>query len=96
MEIANLTYSWRAANIGQAASPREAQYWHHQTRPGFTDRLTREWVHADCIDSEHRVAGAAERPDRFTVAEQKPPGGEDGSSLAGPYEDRRQNFCGRT
>lgn len=37
MEIATLAYSWRAANIGSAASLREAQYWHHQWRPGFTD-----------------------------------------------------------
>lgn len=74
MEVATLAYSWRAANIGASASPREAQYWHHQWRPGFTDRLTREWVHADCGDSEHRAAGADERPDRFTLAEQDPRG----------------------
>ena len=72
MEVANLAYSWRAANIGQAASPREAQYWHHQSRPGFTDRLTREWVHTDCVDGEHRAAGVDERADRFTPAEQQP------------------------
>ncbi|MGH4010017.1 MAG: hypothetical protein ACRDTH_18005 [Pseudonocardiaceae bacterium] len=71
MEVANLAYSWRAANIGDGASPREAQYWHHQTRPGFTDRLTREWAHTDCIDGEHRANGAGERPDRFTQAEQE-------------------------
>ena len=68
MEVANLAYSWRAANIGGSASAREAQYWHHQWRPGFTERLTREWIHADCADGEHRAASAAERPDRFTVA----------------------------
>jgi hypothetical protein len=67
MEIATLAYSWRAANIGPSASPREAQYWHHQWRPGFTDRLTREWVHTDCIDNDHRAAGLTERPDRFTA-----------------------------
>lgn len=70
MEVANLAYSWRAANIGEA-SPREAQYWHHQWRPGFTDRLAREWVHADCVDGEHRTNGSGERPDRFTRAEQE-------------------------
>ncbi len=78
IEVANLAYSWRAANIGPSASPREAQYWHHQWRPGFTDRLTREWVHTDCIDNEHRAAGAAERPDRFTVEDCR-----DDSSCAG-------------
>ncbi|MCA1694773.1 MAG: hypothetical protein LC749_08595, partial [Actinobacteria bacterium] len=31
--------------------------------------LTREWTHADSLDSEHRAAGAAEHPDRFTLAE---------------------------
>lgn len=73
MEIANLAYNWRAANIGASASPREAQYWHHQARPGFTDRLTREWAYADCVDGEHRAAGAGERADRFTRAEQEQP-----------------------
>lgn len=72
MEVANLAYSWRAANIGAAASTREAQYWHHQARPGFADRLTREWAHTDCVDGEHRAAGADERPDRFAQAEQEP------------------------
>jgi hypothetical protein len=67
MEIATLAYSWHAANIGPSASPREAQYWHHQWRPGFTDRLAREWVHIDCIDGEHR-AGVTVRPNRFTLA----------------------------
>ncbi|MGB6164972.1 MAG: hypothetical protein WCF33_09510 [Pseudonocardiaceae bacterium] len=70
MELATLAHSWRAANIGASASPREAQYWHHQWRPGFTDRLAREWVHTDCVDGEHRAAGATERPDRFTRTEQ--------------------------
>jgi hypothetical protein len=77
MEVANLAHSWRAANIGALASPREAQYWHHQWRPGFTDRLTREWVHTECADGEHRPAGAAERLDQFTLAEQKRPVEED-------------------
>jgi hypothetical protein len=76
MEIASLAYSWRAANIGPSAQPRDAQYWHHQSRPGFTDRLNREWVHADCIDSQHRATGADERPDRFTLAEQQRPAQE--------------------
>jgi hypothetical protein len=71
MEIATLAYSWRAANIGPTASPREAQYWHHQWRPGFTDRLTREWVHTDCTDGDHRATGAAEQEDRFTLARAK-------------------------
>jgi len=70
MEIATLAYSWRAANLGASANPREAQYWHHQWRPGFTDRLTREWVHSDCLDGEHRATGVTEHPDRFTLAEQ--------------------------
>ena len=73
MEVANLAYSWRAANLGETASPREAQYWHHQARPGFTDRLTREWAHTECLDGEHRAAGAHERPDQFTLAEQLRP-----------------------
>jgi hypothetical protein len=72
MEVATLAYSWRAANIGPLASPREAQYWHHQWRPGFTDRLGREWVHTDCIDGDHRTAGPDERLDRFTLAEEEP------------------------
>jgi hypothetical protein len=66
MEVANLAHSWRSANIGPSASPREAQYWHHQWRPSFTDRLSREWVHTDCFDGDHRPGGATGRPDRFT------------------------------
>jgi hypothetical protein len=54
VEVVNLTYSWRAANLGSTANARDAQYWHHQWRPGFADRLVREWVHADCVDGEHR------------------------------------------
>lgn len=76
MEIATLAYSWRAANIGPSASPREAQYWHHQCRPGFTDRLTREWIHADCADGDHRTIGATERPERLTPDRQEPAGKE--------------------
>ncbi|HEX2289387.1 MAG TPA: hypothetical protein VHH53_04150 [Pseudonocardiaceae bacterium] len=76
MEVANLAYSWRAANMGQPANVREAQYWHHQTRPGFTDRLAREWAHTECLDGEHRAAGAHERPDQFTLAEQLHPVGD--------------------
>lgn len=72
MEIATLAYSWRAANIGPQASPREAQYWHHQWRPGFTDRLTREWTGTDCTDGDHRATEPGQRPDRFTLAEQDP------------------------
>jgi hypothetical protein len=56
MEGAALAYSWRDANIGPNARSREAQYWLHQWCPGFADRL-RDWVHADCLDGEHRAAG---------------------------------------
>jgi hypothetical protein len=73
MEIATLAYSWHSANTGPAANPREAQYWHHQWRPGFTDRLTREWVHSDCIDGEHRAAGAIARLNRFATGQQRDP-----------------------
>jgi hypothetical protein len=54
MEVANLAYTWRTANLGNTANARDAQHWHHQWRPGFTDRLIREWVHTDCLDSQHR------------------------------------------
>lgn len=67
MEVATLAHSWRAANIGPSANPREAQSWHHQWRPGFTERLAREWAHPDCIDGEHRTVGAPERADRFVA-----------------------------
>lgn len=53
-EIATLAYSWLDANLGRTASPRDAQYWHHTSRPGFADRLTREWVHPQCVDGRHR------------------------------------------
>lgn len=67
-------YSWRAAKIGRAASPREAQYWHHHWRPGFTDRLTRDWIHAGCLDGDHRATGADPRTDRFTTHASEPHG----------------------
>lgn len=70
MEIAALAYTWRAANIGPGANERDAQYWLHQWRPGFTDRLTREWVSPDCLDGDHRDDGTPSRPDRFELAEQ--------------------------
>jgi hypothetical protein len=81
MEVATLAYSWRAANTGNLANPREAQYWHHQSRPGFTDRLAREWVHTDCLDGEHRAAIASERADRFTLVQQERPAGEHPSGI---------------
>lgn len=70
MEVAALAYSWRAANIGPSASVREAQYWLHQWRPTFADRLTRDWVHADCLDDDHRASGPPPRESRFATAEQ--------------------------
>ncbi|MGW4527890.1 hypothetical protein [Amycolatopsis sp. NPDC004378] len=70
MEVASLAYSWRAANIGPEASERDAQYWLHQWRPGFSDRLAREWVRPDCLDGDHRDDGPAPRADRFELAEQ--------------------------
>jgi len=66
MEVASLAYSWRAANMGPAASIREAQYWLHQWRTGFAERLP-HWVHTDCLDGEHRPSGARFRENRFTV-----------------------------
>ena len=54
MEVATLAHSWFAANTGPTANVRDAQSWHHQWRPGFDDRLTRDWVHADCFDGQHR------------------------------------------
>ncbi|MFI6029440.1 hypothetical protein [Amycolatopsis magusensis] len=69
MEVAALAYTWRAANLGSDAGIREAQYWLHQWRPGFIERLTREWVHADCCDGQHRDGGPPPRANRFAVAE---------------------------
>lgn len=70
MEVACLAHSWRSANIGPEASARDAQAWHHQWRPGFSDRLARDWVPADCLDDHHLPGGPAPRADRFTLAEQ--------------------------
>lgn len=55
MEIASLTYAWRTGNIGPSANARDAQQWLHQWRPGFSERLARDWVHADCLDGDHRA-----------------------------------------
>lgn len=71
MEVAALAYSWRAANVGEGASERDAQQWLQQWRPGFADRLVRDWVLTDCLDGDHRATGSAARPDRFDVAEQQ-------------------------
>jgi hypothetical protein len=68
MEVAALACSWRAANIGPEANPRDAQAWLHQWRPGFSDRLTRDWVRPDCLDGDHRDDGPTSRTDRFTLA----------------------------
>jgi len=68
MEVATLAYSWRAANIGPEANPRDAQSWLHQWRPGFSDRLTRDWVRPDCLDGDHRDDEPASRTDRFELA----------------------------
>lgn len=68
-ELATLAYTWRAANIGPDATARDAQYWHHQWRPGLLDRLTRDWIHPDCLDGQHRPGGGEPRPDRHTLAE---------------------------
>lgn len=70
MEITTLAYTWRAANIGPTANPRDAQQWLHQWRPGFTERLTRDWVHPDCLDNHHRDTNSPARANRFTLAEQ--------------------------
>lgn len=72
MEVACLAYSWRDANIGPSASSRDAQYWLHQWRPGFADRL-RDWAHVDCLEGEHRSAGAPTRPNRFDELPQTRP-----------------------
>jgi hypothetical protein len=70
MEVAALADNWRAANVGPTANIRDAQYWLHQWRPGFAERLTRDWTHADCLDGDHRDGGPPPRTDRFTLAEQ--------------------------
>ncbi|MFS8102680.1 MULTISPECIES: hypothetical protein [Lentzea] len=69
MEVATLAYSWRAANVGPNATERDAQHWLHQWRPGFADRLAREWGSPDCLDGDHRDDGRA-RADRHEIAEQ--------------------------
>ncbi|WP_017975784.1 hypothetical protein [Actinopolyspora halophila] len=66
MEVATLAYSWRRANIGATANVRDAQYWHHQWRPGFAARLT-DWVHSHCLDGRHRDSGTPARTDRFST-----------------------------
>ncbi|WP_406690302.1 hypothetical protein REH65_31010 [Saccharopolyspora sp. ID03-671] len=76
MEIATLAYSWRRANVGATANVRDAQYWHHTSRPGFAARLG-EWTHSHCMDGRHRPAGAAARPDRFTQATSGPATADD-------------------
>lgn len=53
-EIANLAATWRAANTGPHANTRDAQWWHHQWRPGAIDRMIRDWLHPDCLDGHHR------------------------------------------
>lgn len=52
-EVASLAYTWRAANMGPAANICDAQQWLHQWRPGFTDRMTRDWLPLDCLDGLH-------------------------------------------
>ncbi|OLR92587.1 hypothetical protein [Actinokineospora bangkokensis] len=67
LEVAALAYSWREANIGPGATARDAQYWLHQWRPAFTDRMVRHWVHPDCLDGTHRRTTEHERANRFTL-----------------------------
>ncbi|MBQ0928821.1 hypothetical protein [Saccharopolyspora endophytica] len=67
MEVSTLAYSWRRANLGPTANVRDAQYWHHTWRPGFTARLA-NWVHPHCTDGRHRPIGAPARPTRFAPA----------------------------
>jgi hypothetical protein len=70
MEVAALAYTWRAANIGPGANERDNQQWLQQWRPGFADRLARDYVLPDCLDGDHRDSGPAARADRFELAEQ--------------------------
>lgn len=65
-EIATLAQTWRDAHVGPHASARDAQYWHHQWRPGFAARLVSEWTHAQCREEAHKQAGADGRAARFT------------------------------
>ncbi|MEU7529297.1 hypothetical protein AB0A74_26465 [Saccharothrix sp. NPDC042600] len=71
MEIATLAYTWRAANIGSRANERDAQFWLHQWRPGFSDRLARDWVHPDCLDGLHRDEGPPPRTSRFEPEDER-------------------------
>jgi hypothetical protein len=57
-EVATVAYAWRAANLGRTANVRDAQHWLQQWRPGFADRMVRDWVHIDCFDGAHRQANA--------------------------------------
>lgn len=68
-EIATLAWSWRAANTGPKANIKDAQYWHHHTRPGFAVRLATEWTHAHCRTNSHKEAGSPARPDRFATTD---------------------------
>jgi hypothetical protein len=52
-EVPALAYAWRAANQSRSANIRDAEQWLHQWRPGFVDRMARDWVPADCFDSCH-------------------------------------------
>jgi hypothetical protein len=68
MEVAALTYGWRAANLGKSATVQQSLYWLHYWRPGFADRLGHDWLHPSCLDGEHLPVGASPRLDRFTGA----------------------------
>ena len=65
-ELATLTYTWRAAHIGNKATVRDAQYWHDRWRVGFAERLATEWTHQHCLSDGHKQAGAGPRVDRYT------------------------------
>lgn len=69
-EIATLTYTWRAAHVGAAATARDAQAWHNLWRPGFADRMITEWTHTHCLGSGHKAAGLAFRPTRYLLDHQ--------------------------
>jgi hypothetical protein len=63
-EVATLAYSWRTANVGTTANVRDAQYWLHQWRPAFTDRLVRDWLPMDCFEGAqgHDALFTASKP----------------------------------
>lgn len=65
MEIANFAVTWRAANAGPLANPRDAQLWHHQWRTGTIERMIRDWLHPDCLDGSHqgRAGNETTRPE---------------------------------